>query len=246
MAKVIAIMSPKGGVGKTFIASTLGICLAKLGYHTLIIDTNVYAANLSIYLGLTHTPTTFNEMLKFNLPPENAIYKFNSSLDILPATTKVEIEDLSFGLKTFRNFLFKISNKYDYVILDTEPGFTKNNEVIMNTADKILLVATPDIPTLMTTHKMLLLLRKLNASDISLIINKALNEYYELKDQEIKEIMGIKIATKIPFDKNVIKAVSLRTPLEKGRTFNTILNLAKAITGKQEKTNKGILALFKR
>ena len=246
MAKIIAIMSPKGGVGKTFIASTLGLCLAKLGYHTLIIDTNVYAANLSIYMGLIHTPTTFNEMIKFNLPPENAIYKFNSSLDILPATTKVEIEDLSFGLKTFRNFLFKISNKYDYIVLDTEPGFTKNNEVIMNSADKTFLVATPDIPTLMTTHKMLLLLRKINAPEVSLVINKALNEYYELKDQEIKEIMGINISAKIPFDKRVIRAVSLRTPLEKGRTFNIILNLAKEITGKKGETKKGILSLFKK
>ncbi len=235
MAKVIAVMSPKGGVGKTFISYELGIALSKLGHHVLVIDTNIYAANLSLYMGFSHTPTTFNDVIKFSIPPENAIYKFSPSLSILPATTHVEIEDLNFGTKFLRNLLFKLSPKFDYIILDTEPGFTKNNESIIQSVEDILLVSTPDIPTLMTTHKLVLLLNKFGVKKTSLILNKVMKAYYELSDSEIKELMGVDVILKVPFSKQVVKAVSLRLPLEKGRVFNLFMNLAAKISGTELK-----------
>ena len=238
MAKIIAVMSPKGGVGKTFISLELGIALSKLGYKVLVIDTNVYAANLSLYIGMSHTPTTLNDVIKFSIPPENAIYKFNSVVDVLPATSKVEVEDLNFGLRFMRNFLFKLSTKYDYIILDTVPGFTKNNEIIIQSSDMILLVSTPDIPTLMTTHKMVILMDKFGVKDKFLVLNKVLRAYYELKDKEIKELMGIDTVLEIPFSKEVVRSVSLRTPLTKGRLFNYFMNLAGFITGKEIKKKK--------
>ncbi len=230
MSDIIAITSPKGGVGKTFIASTLAICLAKLGNHVLLIDTNLYASNLSLYLGMGHLPTTFNDVIKFNVPVEKAIYHFNDLLDVLPSTTNIELEEINFNIKFLRDLLFKLGRSYDFIILDTEPGFTKNNRAVVTVADKIFLISTPDIPTLMTTHKLVLILKNRGSNKTELILNKVMNAYYELKKNEIPELMGVDVLTTIPFDKNVLKAVSLRVELERGRAFKTILKLARNLT----------------
>ncbi len=240
MADIIAVMSPKGGVGKTFLASTLAISLSKLGHYVLLIDLNLYASNLSIYLGMKNLPTTMNDVIKFNVPPEKAIYKFKENLHVLPATTHVELEELNITMKFLRNFLFKLSSKYDYIIIDTEPGFTKNNDVIMRSVEKILLVSTPDIPTLMTTHKMVLMLKHKSISNLGLVLNKVMNAYYELKTREVEELMGVDVLERIPFDKSVMKFVSLRTPITKGRAFRRVMSLAKRIS---EEKGKGSIAM---
>ena len=52
MGKTIAIVSGKGGTGKTMFAANLGATLSKLGKHTILIDMDTGLRNLDLYLGL--------------------------------------------------------------------------------------------------------------------------------------------------------------------------------------------------
>ncbi len=238
MAEIIAVMSPKGGVGKTFIASTLSLCLAKLGHRVLVVDTDLHSSNLSIYLGMSNITTSLNDVIKYNSPVEKAIFHFNSMLDILPATTSIELEEVNFNIKFLRDLFFKLSKHYDFIIVDTKPGFSKNNKVVASLSDKILLVSTPDIPTLMTTHKLWVMLRskhfakqQLNSNvNAELVLNKVTRAYYELRNYEVEELMDIRIAAVVPFDRRVLRAVALRIELKGGRAFNAILKLARSLS----------------
>ena len=237
MSEIIAVTSPKGGVGKTFLASTLAVCLSNLGNHVLLVDTNFYASNLSLYLGMGHLPTTFNDVIKFNVPVEKAIYHFNDLLDILPATTNIESEELTPDIKFLRDIFFKLGKGYEFIILDTEPGFTKNNLAVDTVADKLLLISTPDIPTLMTTHKLVLMLRSRSRTNIQLVLNKVTHAYYELKDREVNELMGVNVVSIIPFDKHVLRAVSLRIEVDRGRAFSRVMTIARGLNDEVKSKN---------
>ena len=230
MGKAIAIMSPKGGVGKTFLAETLGICLNRLGYHILIMDSNLFTSNISLYLGMPHLPTTLNDVLKFKIPLSSAIYNFSESLDVLPSTTHLETDELTLNPEEFRKELFQLKRKYEFVIVDTETGFTKNNATIATSVDEILLIATSDIPTLMTTHKKVLLLKNKFISKVNLILNKSSFSFYELKNDEVEELMGIKVISRIPYDRGVIKANALRKPIRRGKAFKEVMKIARTIS----------------
>ena len=52
MGRTIAIVSGKGGTGKTMFAANLGATLAKMGRQTILIDMDTGLRNLDLYLGL--------------------------------------------------------------------------------------------------------------------------------------------------------------------------------------------------
>ena len=53
MGKIIAVVSGKGGTGKTTIAANVGLALAALGKNTLCLDCDITLRNLDLALGLT-------------------------------------------------------------------------------------------------------------------------------------------------------------------------------------------------
>ncbi|MGZ7160173.1 MAG: nucleotide-binding protein, partial [Methanobacterium sp.] len=63
MARVIAVASGKGGVGKTTIAANLGIAMSLLGEDVVVLDLDIAMANLELILGLEDKPVTLQEVL---------------------------------------------------------------------------------------------------------------------------------------------------------------------------------------
>lgn len=60
---IIAVGGGKGGVGKSFISSSISIFLAQLGYNTLAIDLDLGGANLHTSLGMPLSPKGVNELI---------------------------------------------------------------------------------------------------------------------------------------------------------------------------------------
>ena len=63
MAKIYAIISGKGGVGKTTTSINLASSLNKLGEDVIIVDGNLTTPNVGIHLGAPIVPITLNHVL---------------------------------------------------------------------------------------------------------------------------------------------------------------------------------------
>jgi septum site-determining protein MinD len=61
MGRSIAIVSGKGGVGKTTLTANLGIALAKRGVSVCLVDADIAMANLSLMLGMQSSPITLHD-----------------------------------------------------------------------------------------------------------------------------------------------------------------------------------------
>jgi len=83
-AKVVAITSGKGGVGKTFVSANLAAALAKRGHRVLVIDADLGLANLDVVLNL-YSKVTLHDVFSGKSKLEEAIIKTAGGFSVLLA-----------------------------------------------------------------------------------------------------------------------------------------------------------------
>lgn len=125
MARIISVITQKGGVGKTTIVNALAATLNKSGRRVLAIDLDPQG-NLSFSMGaeIEDVPTIYN-VLKSEVTAFECIQRCNTA-DILPANILLSSIDIEYPGKN-REFLLKnaladVKNIYDYIIIDSPPS----------------------------------------------------------------------------------------------------------------------------
>jgi len=204
MGKIIGVLSLKGGVGKTSTVVALGGALASLGKKVLLIDGNLSAPNLGIHLDIINPEHTLNQVLEGKKHAKDSIYKVND-IDIIPASifSRTKINPLK-----LKDKIKLLKKRYDIILIDSSPALNEETLAVMLASDAILVVTTPDLPTLSTTIKASKLAKARGTPIIGLIINKVHNKNFELKSKEIEETAEIPVMAVIPHDMNILKSLS--------------------------------------
>src|SRR3989338_319775 len=86
MTKFIAVISAKGGVGKTTSVINLASALQYLGVNTLIIDCDLSSPNTTMYLGLPYKTKTINDALLGKLHINETIHTHPCGIKVIPAS----------------------------------------------------------------------------------------------------------------------------------------------------------------
>ena len=99
MTRIIAVVSGKGGVGKTTMVANIGVALAKMGKNVIILDANLTTPSLGLHLGVPLYPITIHDVLKDqkNISDEIARNLFRGLL----AGISEEDNSLNFGKLAF-------------------------------------------------------------------------------------------------------------------------------------------------
>jgi len=210
--EVIGIVSPKGGVGKTTIASNLAIALKNyFGQDVLVVDANLHTANLALYLGMYDLPISFNDILKTKINVSKAIYTHESGIHILPATLGIEEDEHLISASLFRKVISEVGVDYDYIIIDAVAGLSSEVKAAISVCDKIFVVVTPDIPTVYTSKKAIHLADSLNVIS-EVIVNKKTKNLHELKLHQISDILRSEVVASFNFDIKTVESVAKRVP----------------------------------
>ncbi len=205
MGKTIGIISIKGGVGKTTTTANLGAVLAReFDQKVLLIDANFSAPNLGLHLGLTNPETTLHDVLLRRANMSDSIYEYEKNLHIIPGSL-ISKKVSPFLLK---EKLKRIKNKYDVILLDSSP--TLNEEILatMIAADKLLVVSSPDYPTLSTTMRAVKIAKQKNTPITGIVLNKVRNKKFELTLHDIEEAAGVPVLAVLPDDIKMLEALS--------------------------------------
>ncbi|MFZ5861972.1 MAG: MinD/ParA family protein [Nitrospirota bacterium] len=149
-ARVIAVTSGKGGVGKTLLTANLSYCLAQAGHAVLVVDADFGLANLDIMLNLSPS-ATLHDVIVGAKSLDEVIIDGPGGIRIVPAASGMaEYTRMS---ADFRDALVEtlaaLAARYDYVLLDTGAGISDAVLYTTSLADEVIIVATPD-PTAMT------------------------------------------------------------------------------------------------
>jgi septum site-determining protein MinD len=208
MGQIFGILSLKGGVGKTSSTVSLGSCLADAGKKVLLVDCNFSAPNLGMHLNIVEPKKTIHHVLKKEANLEDSIHEMGN-FHVIPAS--IFKEPIINPLK-LRDYLKSIRRKYDFIILDSSPALNDETLSVILAADKLLVVTTPDYPTLSTTLKAIKLAKTRGTPIVGLILNKVYNKKFELKLDEIERTVDVPIMAVIPYDIHFSKSLSSFKP----------------------------------
>lgn len=160
-----AVGGGKGGVGKSLVASNLGVLLSKLGKRILLIDADLGAANLHTFLGMEGGRAALSAYLKEEISDiDSLIIKtpFPGLELISGAKDSLDVADLNGArIARLKEALRRV--EYDYVIIDIGPGTSSNLLDMFLMSSEGIILSTPEPTTIENNYRFLkcLFLRKI-------------------------------------------------------------------------------------
>ena len=149
-ARVLAVTSGKGGVGKTFLSANLAAALAKRGRRVLVLDADLGLANLDVVLNL-YPKVTLHDVFTGKVHLEDAILPAPGGFSVLLAGSGlVEYSRLTPEVREqLLRIIDTLAPRFDHILLDTGAGISDVVLYAVSLADDVLVLATPE-PTSMT------------------------------------------------------------------------------------------------
>ena len=235
-AKIIAVMSPKGGVGKTTVAVNLAAALASIGKRVLIVDANLDTPHVAIYYGFIGYKNSLEDVLNGNVQVDEAVYKTeNQNLHILPSRVFKNKGDGNAQYKIINLFhhLGKVVDDYDFLILDSKPSSNLDFiKLIKNPST--LIVSMPEIASMIEAKKLNEESVAAGVKVLGIVLNRVNKKISgHMNDAEVSRIVEAKNIWKIPEDANVFDALRKGIPIvwqnQKSPASRSFLELARDI-----------------
>ncbi|HEY8416783.1 MAG TPA: MinD/ParA family protein [Limnochordales bacterium] len=144
-ARVIAVTSGKGGVGKTNLAVNLGVAMARQGQRVGLLDADLGLANVDLVLGID-PPHTLTEVVYGERTLADVIVPGPGGLKVLAGGSGVyELANLSqWRLERFLRALETLDALLDVLLLDTGAGIGRQVMAFNLASQEIVVVTTPE------------------------------------------------------------------------------------------------------
>ncbi|MBF6612438.1 MAG: response regulator [Chloroflexi bacterium] len=217
--KVIAIVSPKGGVGRTAVAANLAVAL-KLSTQkkVALVDGSLYFGDLGVMMNLLSNKTivdAIEHIDELDADLLNDIMTTHSSgVKVLLAPPQPEMAELV-NAEHVRRVLVELSNNFDYIVVDTWPSFAETVLTAMDMSDHILLVMTLEMTAIKDVKLYLEVVDKLNypAEKVKLILNRA-GSAGGIKVEAVEETLRHKVMVGLSNDGvGMLMAINQGVPL---------------------------------
>jgi len=207
--EMIAVWSPKGGVGKTFVALNLA-CASALSSqgNACLIDLDLHSGDVACNLDLLDGPSIIDILSNLSdMRPETmetfTVVHPPSGLRVLAAPKRPELSDLV-EPHHVKSILSLARRRWGLVYIDTPPDIT--SEVVgdcIDQASKILLVVTQDVAALRQVKMALDILRRIGIGQketLSVVVNRASNQSL-FPVSRIEEYLEVRVLGAIPDDR---------------------------------------------
>ncbi len=212
MGRIISIASGKGGVGKTTVVSNLSAALARYGQSVIAVDANLSTSNLGIHLGVSLFPVTIHDIIDGIADINDALFQHEHGFRIVPADISIR-ETGKINQRKLTNMLYRLSEKADFVLIDTAAGLGKETTDFIKASDEVITVTNPNLPAVTDALKLNTIAMKHETMPIGVVINRIMNRPFEMSPSEISSFLNVPILGKIPEDKAVHKSISVKTPV---------------------------------
>jgi len=172
-ARRYAVVSGKGGVGKTVLTANLAAALAASGKRTLVVDADLGLANLDIILGVNPRHTLM-DVVRGTASASEVIMPTSGGFDLLPAGSGlVEGTMLTPSLAgTLEALLGSLDANYDLIFFDAGAGIGEVVLYFARLAHEILLVVTPEPTSIMDAYATIKIMARLyQKTEFGLIVN---------------------------------------------------------------------------
>ena len=200
--RIIATFGSKGGVGKTMIATNFALALKRRsGKQVALMDADLAFGDANVHL---------------NVPPGRSVLDMAQAVDALSAQFADNVLAVhSSGLRVLlcpphpedaelisaehvQRILTFLSGLYDYVVVDCGANYDDRTLTILERADDVLLIVTPEIGPLRNAVLFLSLADKLgmDRGKIQIVLNRA-NSQVGIEEKDIQQMLRHKVGFRL-------------------------------------------------
>ena len=216
MSQILAVISGKGGTGKTSVCAGVAMCLAEAGQKVLCIDADAGLRNLDISLGLTEEPAVcFTDVMRGIYPLSRAaVHPMCPNLHFLTAPVTEQPEDLDAG--QFRQLLEEAKARYDWCLIDAPAGVGAGFRLAAAWADLAMVVTGSDPASLRDGARTAQMLEGISRAEPRLVVNRIRRQFFRKTRFTVDDCMdtvGLPLLGIVPEDELVPLAAARSCPL---------------------------------
>ncbi len=214
--RVITVLCPKGGVGRTTVATNVAIGLARIAPGSVaIVDLDLQFGDLATALKLAPRYTFTNTRAR---PPDGpsvqaCLTPHPANLFALCApNAPVDAEELT--PEHTKAVLAVLAQSFQYVVIDTPAGLDEHTLNAIDLSTDLVVVSATDVPAVRNTRKELEVLRVISQPHqrTHLVLNRA-DARTGLHRNAIESVLGLEIEVEIPSSGTVPLALNQGTPI---------------------------------
>lgn len=220
-ARVIAISSGKGGVGKTNTCVNLGIALANNGARVVLLDADLGLANIEVLLGI-NSLYNLQHVVSGQQTMMDVLVDAPGGIQVVPGSSGIaKIADL--GPNARDNVLAgleELQRHADFILIDTMAGIGQNAVAFAVAADEVLLVTTPEPSSIVDAYATIkTVFHQRPDAKFHVIVNQVVNKQQAAAvAHKLADVTGrflerkVAFAGFIPRDPRVMQAVMQTAP----------------------------------
>src|SRR5713226_6949726 len=219
--KVITVYSPKGGAGCTMLATNLALALHTDDNKVLIVDANLQFGDVGVLLNLQGKYSLVSLAERADEIEEDFIQSVvashSSGVKVLLGPPTPEDAELV-GAVQLKKVIEKLREYFHYVIVDTSSVLRDVELTMFDSSDRVLLIATPDIPSLANIKKFFDLIEKLEypPDRVVLVLNRV-DRRGGITAANVEETLKHAVAGQILLDdKTVLASINSGVPFITG------------------------------
>lgn len=235
MGKLFAVVSGKGGTGKSTAAAGIGAALARRGKQVLLIDADEGLRCLDLILGVAEqTVFDVGDLLLGHCAAADAVYSVPSceGLYLLAAPA---VPDQLQDPALFRLLCEKLGGLFDFVFIDCPAGISEGFRMVTASTKNVLVVANTDPASLRAAALVNTLLHRQESIKSRLILNKftALSVIAGRAPNvdDIIDKTGLRLIGLVPFDNQVPQTAAAGTALQIGPAADAFDRIARRLLG---------------
>ncbi len=216
MGELIAVLSGKGGTGKTSVCAGLAEALALQGQKVLCIDCDVGLRNLDIALGISQIGAlSFQDVCQghydLDMATRHPVYP---NLAFLTAPVNCPVD--SIHTDNFCRMLEQARSRFAYVLLDAPAGIDAGFRLAAQFADRVILVTGAEPAAIRDVSRAADELERMGKENVRMVINRLDPKMLDVMGITVDDIMdqaGIPLLGIVPEDSQVILAAAFYQPL---------------------------------
>jgi pilus assembly protein CpaE len=209
---MVCILGPKGGTGKTLTVCNLAVSLAMLGKQPAIVDLDLQFGDIGIALGMSPDRTVHDLAITGGSidadKVDGFLMKHPSGVRALLAPSRPD-QAAAVSVEFLRDVYSALRSRYDFVVVDTPPGFNPEVIATIDSASHLCVVGTLDALSLKDTKLGLetLELMGVDVDRIVLVLNRA-DSKVGITHADAAAILGREPDVLIPSDREIPRAVT--------------------------------------
>ena len=207
LSQVIAVVSGKGGTGKTSFTTLTGMALAQLGKKTLLLDCDIGLRNLDLYLGVSDRALMdFTDVIAGRTTLAQAVVRHPLYPNLYLLTAPVSFGVRLPGRYEMERLLDEIRRHFDFCLIDAAAGIGEAFALATCCADRAVVVTTNDPSSLRDAQRTVMELHRFPTGQLHLVVNRVRRRLLQSLHTTIDDAIdaaGLPLLGVIPEDENV-------------------------------------------